>query len=137
MEGVLTKLCRKVAKRRHFWLLSDCLIYGIAMGAKEKEKEKDPTDSPTLSPSSSGTTGPLEKKQYKFRRMLPLLNSKFLDLADDPSRTVLRLFINLFIIFNLLTQIRTTSCISNCNSIQVLHSICQFRRAEKRMAPRA
>jgi hypothetical protein len=85
MEGVLTKLCRKVAKRRHFWLLSDCLIYGIAVGAKEREKEKDPSDTTTLSTSGSGTIA-LDKKQYKFRRMLPLLNSKFLDLVDDPSR---------------------------------------------------
>ena len=92
MEGVLTKLCRKVAKRRHFWLLSDCVIYAIAMGAKEREKEKDPGGDYTSSPRSSSG---IERKQYKFRRMLPLLNSRFLDLADDPSRKYLFLHIRL------------------------------------------
>eukprot|EP00026_Physarum_polycephalum_P004634 Phypoly_transcript_04656.p1 GENE.Phypoly_transcript_04656~~Phypoly_transcript_04656.p1 ORF type:complete len:624 (+),score=80.36 Phypoly_transcript_04656:134-2005(+) len=83
MEGTLTKLCRKVAKRRHFWLLSDCLIYGIPTSSKEKEKEKEKDSDSSALASSSGS---IEKKQYKFRRMLPLENSKFLDLADDPSR---------------------------------------------------
>jgi hypothetical protein len=86
MEGTLTKLCRKVAKRRHFWLLSDCLIYGIPTGTKEKEKEKEKEKDPSDSSSLSSSSGSVEKKQYKFRRMLPLENSKFLDLADDPSR---------------------------------------------------
>jgi len=57
-EGSLIKLCRKVAKKRHFWLFNDILLYG------------------TL-------TGP---NQYKYHRHMPLVNSKCVDLPNDPSR---------------------------------------------------
>jgi hypothetical protein len=57
-EGKLIKLCRKDTKKRYFWLFNDILIYG---------KIKSP-------------------KQYKFHRQMPIPNSKFVDLPDDPTR---------------------------------------------------
>ncbi len=84
MEGSLTKLCRKVAKRRYFWLFSDCLVYGIPVGGSSIAVGVSNTTNghhslPATSATANGT------KQYKFRKILPLLNSKFVNLTDDPS----------------------------------------------------
>lgn len=55
-EGVLTKLCRKKAKLRQFYLFNDLLIYGNIV---------------------------LEKKKFNKQHVLPLENVKLQSLEND------------------------------------------------------
>lgn len=88
-EGSLTKLCRKVAKRRYFWLLSDCLVYGRSLnmpGSPGHATGGAGVAGVAASSKELNNSGGMVKPQYKFRKMLPMLNSKFVNLPDDPSR---------------------------------------------------
>ncbi len=58
-EGVLTKVCRKSDKKRHFFLFNDCLIY-TALASPQGE--------------------------FKFKRLLSLSKSKIRDLTDTAER---------------------------------------------------
>ncbi|EFA85781.1 pleckstrin domain-containing protein [Heterostelium album PN500] len=61
-EGYLTKVCRKEPKKRWFILFSDALVYGTK------------TETTVANPI------------YKFHRLLPLANSKLVNLDDKDSK---------------------------------------------------
>ncbi|GAM20354.1 hypothetical protein SAMD00019534_035300, partial [Acytostelium subglobosum LB1] len=61
-EGYLTKICRKEPKKRWFILFSDALVYGTK------------TETTVANPI------------YKFHRLLPLANSKIVNLDDKDSK---------------------------------------------------
>eukprot|EP00743_Colponemidia_sp_Colp-15_P005626 GILK01006048.1.p1 GENE.GILK01006048.1~~GILK01006048.1.p1 ORF type:complete len:905 (+),score=176.97 GILK01006048.1:32-2716(+) len=63
LEGPLTKICRKIHKRYHFFLFSDLLLY--TSGGAKKGDERDPNRSTNLT--------------YKLHRAIPLASQKVLN----------------------------------------------------------